>query len=545
MKPTLLAAVMVVGVVSPAWAWAGSGSRYALVVGNNVGRSELDLEPLRFAEQEARNLTEHLVRYGNFDPERVELVVGKGRAEILQAAARLAERHRQDRAELGPLPTLFAIFFTGHGLSGKLLTANEPVRGEEMAALVQRMDATLTIGFFDACYSGSLDWAALKAKGAVSTPGFNLFSELPREVLDSEGTIWFVSSRAGEPSFEDEQLGGLFMHFFTEAFTAAPRDGVGATLEGMWEYAQRETAAWAMRHGRRQSPEKQVRNLKARGPVYFSFPRQRTAQLRFDRDVQGTFLLRYEQAGLVETIVKRAGEPLEVATYEGEALLSRADVAGASRQLSLAAGKVIHVQQIGAAPQVHALGFTDQPVRSKGALPSLELTEPVSRTAVEAGAGYRFALEPAGRLATSPHNLAVWVALERGSFFAALDVSGGLRSGQFEAWSYSLRQLDVRALAGWGFDLGGPRLDVAAIAGPRFSWVRYGSGATRAPLGAWTGGGLRLCWPVPSGKPSVTFSATAAGGALWSQGIAIGATRTSAAPAGVLELALGVPLTRE
>jgi len=34
-----------------------------------------------------------------------------------QAARRLAEQHRADRASLGEVPTLFAFFFTGHGLA--------------------------------------------------------------------------------------------------------------------------------------------------------------------------------------------------------------------------------------------------------------------------------------------------------------------------------------------------------------------------------------------------------------------------------------------
>ncbi|MBI5545993.1 MAG: caspase family protein [Deltaproteobacteria bacterium] len=530
-------------------AWAGSSVRYALIVGNNVGRSsEIDLEPLRHAEREAAQLRGQLVRYANFDPQRVELVQGGSRGAILAAAHRIAEQHRRDVAELGELPSLFALFFTGHGVAGRLLTADEPLSGEDVSAIVQQVDASLSIGFFDACFSGSLDLAGMRGKGLVSTPGFNPVAELPREVLDSEGTMWFVSSRPGELSYEDERLGGLFTHFFTEAFTAAAADGVGVTLESMWEFAVKRTASHAAKHGRRQTPEKIVRNLKERGPLYFSFPLERSAWLRMHPDVEGSFLLLYEQSTLVERIDKRRGAALEVAVFDGPASLRRIDLApgapATSQQLVIERGARLLVQPSSLAPTAHAPGFGEAPVRGKGALPDLELTHRQTRSLWMLEAGYRWQPVPAAMLG-APHAALLGADLARGPLRLGLELGYGRRGEAFADWSYRLHELEARVRAGWGWDLGGPRLDLEAGAGAALHLIDYADGGARKPAGLSVLAGARLMLPVPLRNPYVILQLNGGGTARWAQGVggADHALHLQLAP--ILGVSIGVPLSSD
>lgn len=523
---------------------AGSNVRYALVIGSNRGVTETgELEPLQHAERDATALAAQLVALGNFQPNRVELVTGGGRKAILAAADRLIARHQKDQAELGALPTLFTLFFTGHGTAGKLLTADHPLDGADLADIFTKMDSQLTLTFVDACYAGSLDVEALKAKGATPTPGFNPITELPKEVLESEGAMWFVSSQAGELSYEDKTYGGLFTHFLLEGFTQAPQDGIGVSLENLWEYARQRTSTFAAKNGRAQNPEKIVRRLKSRAPIYLSFPTQRTAALIFDAAIEGTFLVQYEQAALVENIVKPAGQPLEVRTYDGDVVLTRLGGGGPSvpnQRLTLARGARVTVRSGDAAKGAVAAGFTETPIRTKGGSTELSFTERAPQTVFGVGAAYR-ATWIAGSVLGSTHAAGAGLQFARGPIGVSANITAGETGESFAAWSYRLRQIAVDAFAGYGFDLGGLRLDVELGGGPRWWNVSYTDGTRRDPLGGWAGAAVRLSLGLPRLDPWLLIQVRAGLGAQIAQGLAARDDRLYAVPAPVFEAGLVFP----
>ena len=118
---------------------AGSPVRYALIIGNNYGNAPkgVDLPDLKHAENEIRTLRNKLVSLGHFDEsgKRTKVLAGKTRNNILQAAQELAKQRRQDQKLLGGASTLFVFFYTGHGLEGKLLTADQPLTGIDLAKI--------------------------------------------------------------------------------------------------------------------------------------------------------------------------------------------------------------------------------------------------------------------------------------------------------------------------------------------------------------------------------------------------------------------------
>jgi len=521
---------------------AGSSVRYALIVGNDHGESEaVSLEDLTKAEAEAHDLRQRLMRYGNFDEERIAMVAGGGREEILAAARRLSARHRQDRAELGDLPTLFIFYFTGHGVEGALLTRDQPLSGADLATIYQEMDATLSVGFFDACFSESL---ALRGKGAVPTPGFNPLAELPEEVLNAEGSVWFVSSRPDEQSYEDPKLGSLFTYYFLEAFTEGTRDGVAITLDEMWEYARRRTSAHAARYGRSQTPVKVVRHLKARGPLYFSFPAERRAKLRFTSEVEGSFLVQYQHGALVEKIHKPSGEPLEVALYEGEVLLSQlgdktADHAP-TQKLLLQPGRAVTVRTTGTDAAPAAAGYGERQIRGKGALPDLVVTEAGWASTLALTAGYSLALAQP-ELLFGLHRAELGAAFAHGPFGLSLDVSYGYNGDDYQTWGYQLHEVGLRAVGGYGWRIGALRLDLEAGGAPALSMVSYQSGRERQQLALWLGGGGRVLWPLPF-LPQLVLMGRAHVGALRSQGIAAQDQSAYWSPGAQLSLGLAVPV---
>jgi hypothetical protein len=147
----------------------------------------------------------------------------------------------------------------------------------------------------------------------------NLFHEMPEEVLMAEGSVWLVSSRANDPSYEDRTLGGVFTHFFMEALEKAPADGVGITLDSIWNYARRKTVDYTSSRQRRQTPEQVVARLRTRGPMYFSFPMARTARLVLDEGLAGNVVLEYGDGQLVDTMYKQVGRRQELRVFPGPA----------------------------------------------------------------------------------------------------------------------------------------------------------------------------------------------------------------------------------
>lgn len=465
-------------------ALAGSPTRYALVIGNNAAATPagVDLKPLQHAEREASRLARHLVDHGKFAAERVILVTGGTREDVLAAAARLADLHAEDRAEVGDLPSLFAFFFTGHGLAGQLLTADAPVTGSDLAGMFQRMGATFTFGFFDACHSGSLDHDALSAKGLKATAGFNPVAELPEEVIAAEGTMWLVSSKPDEVSYEDRELGGLFTHFFIEAFTQARPDGPGVTLDGMWEYARRQTLSHASRYGRTQTPEKLVRRLKTSGPVYMSFPRARTATLAFAPDVEGTFLLRAADGALVEKVLKPKGQPLEVPVFAGALTVSEPAGQGAMPtpvwSVELEPGERLTVQPRTADQGPPPPGYDDLPISAKGGRTEV-LTRRREQQSFTLSAGYRFD-GPANDFAAVTHLGVARLTWLRGPLAVGFEGGFGGGSADFESWSYAASATRLAVDVGYGFAWGSSRLEAIAGGGLDLLSVTYGDDAVRA-----------------------------------------------------------------
>jgi len=472
----------------PASGRAGSAVRYALVVGNNHGTSNENLPDLKHAEAEARRIQERLVTLGNFDRDRVILLLGRGRRAILAAARQLAEQQRRDRQTLGRVATLFAFFYTGHGLQGQLLTADAPLTGADLAALFREAGATFTVGVFDACFSGSLNLSTLRAKGIRSTPGFNAFADLPREVLTAEGTMWFVSSRPDEVSYEDDRVGGVFSHFFVEGMARARADSIGVTLEDVWEYARLRTQQHTERSGRQQTPQKMVRNLTASGPLYFSFPTRRSATLAFAREVSGRFAIRYDAGQLVEVVQKTPGRRLAVATYPAEIVLERLDGRRVQQRFTLGAGQTVTVEDRGRWQARATLGSREETLHTKGPLfEELVLAHRVRSWTGLVSLGYRAALSPVLRSAAAVHHLVAGLRVDRGPLYLALATGYGHAADEYPAWGYTLHCFDLGLEAGAALDLGPLRAGLGATAALLVRDLRYRDGAGGASAGVGLG----------------------------------------------------------
>ena len=439
----LVVLTLTVAPAGPVRAAGGTISRYALVVGNDVGLAPgLSLPALRHAEQDARDLAELLATYGKFDPERIVVVTGADRLTILAAAARLAALRESDRAQAGEVSTLFAFFYSGHGLRGQLLTPGDPLEGADLGAIFRGMDAAFSLGFFDTCYAGSLE-----AKGAAYVGPVNPLSGLPEDVLRAEGAIWLVSSKPDQVSYEDPEMGGVFTHYFKEAFVAAEADRVGVSLDRMWEYASEATQAHAERHGHEQTPQKKVERLRVEGPVYFSFPTTRSARLLLGEETQGTFVLRYPGSALVERVVKAKGAPLSVAVPSGPLHIAyprTGDEPKTIWRVTVRDGETLRVRPGEPPPGGREPGFARTRLVGKGEEGPLVLETDAPRGELAIATEYSFRPTTTGVLG-APHSFGLGVdgAVGRWSFGGRARF--GFGSADFGNWG-----LDQLA---WGLDL--------------------------------------------------------------------------------------------
>jgi hypothetical protein len=451
-----------------------------MVIGNNSGLDETGQAPfpkLKHAEREARRLREKLLAYSNFDPDvnRTILLTGATKAMVMDAARAIAEQKERDIQSLGKADSLFALFFTGHGLNGKLLLNDGPLEGEDLGKIFSIVGADFNIGIFDACYSGSLDPSLLAQKGIELSPG-NIFRELPEDILTAKGNVWFVSSGPGEVSYEDQNLGGVFTHFFTQALQKAKVDGPGITLEQIWHYTRNMTVAHTSEHGRRQMPQQYVSNMKSTGPMYFSFPIKREASLVLLESIQGEFLLSYAGGQLNERFYKKAGELKKLAVYPGKARLMLFEKSGevtVQEEISFMANEVVTIRSQEDSGVDRKLGEQQQTLWEKGIGAHYLMAETrAQKTTWQIGAGYFLQPVPQGFL-SSFHQALAYLRLDYGQFTLGAQLGYGTTREDLGEWSYQLNALQAGLQAGYGWDISSLRLSLLGGLQLASLWQEY------------------------------------------------------------------------
>jgi hypothetical protein len=459
--------------------------RYALVVGTNEGRDPEtgSLPSLLHAEGEAAKLHDALVESCNFEPTsaRTVLLLHPSRAELLEAIRHLGERVSADKARHPEASALFGFFFTGHGLAGRLVLPDGPLDRADLAALFRAVSADFTVGMFDACYSGSL--SELSAKGVTPTPGVNVLHQLPNEVLNAEGSVWFVSSGPEQVSYEDNRLGGVFTHFFTEALREADPAGPGITLERIWDYAQGRTVAYTTARSRPQRPQQIVSRMKANGPVYFSFPRRRDASLVFSEAVAGSFLLSYRDGELNEVVDKGPGVAEELAVYPGRARLSMMSggEVRAEQDVELRPGSRLVISEMANAAEAPPIGqrvdLVAKGVLLDGGLVSARVIEPNASLLV--GAGFEY---DGGRRALLGAQYAGQAILhfDRDRLATAAVLALGHDRQRFSAWGYRVESAAVELRGGYAVDLDRVRLGMMISVGAGALFQTFDSGRARS-----------------------------------------------------------------
>ncbi len=318
----------------------------ALVVGSNRGGpGQADL---RYAEDDARRVSEVLAGLGRYAPGQVKTLLRPERAAFFAAVEELAARVRERRAQGQKIQLFF--YYSGHARASALDLGAEEVPLAELRKRLLGIPSSMTIAVLDACQSGAFS----RIKGAEASADFSVNS-ISR--LNATGVAVMASSSATELSQESEQLAGsYFTHHLLVALRGAgdsDRDGQ-VTLSEAYRYAYHhtltDTAATAVgsQHVTLET------GLRGKGEVVLSYPAQASSQLELPAALSGQVLLSRDPSGsVIAELQKAAGDPVRLALPAGRyvALFRKgADVRRCELGLSEHESRALDVSDCPAAP---------------------------------------------------------------------------------------------------------------------------------------------------------------------------------------------------
>jgi len=208
-------------------------ARYAVIAGNDAGAAG-DIA-LRYAETDAQKVYDVLLGLGEFRPENMVLLQGRGGAELSRVLISMNARIRAE-STAGRDAVLF-VYYSGHADNQALHAGGELLELELLSRLVQGSSANFRVLVLDACRSGSLT----RVKGSQKTAPFPVLLD---PELSGEGLALLTSSTSDEDAQESDALrGSFFTHYFVSGLRgAADRNGDGSiSLEEAYGYAYQHT----------------------------------------------------------------------------------------------------------------------------------------------------------------------------------------------------------------------------------------------------------------------------------------------------------------
>lgn len=273
MRWTCLASVLGwLAVIGPVQGQAEPSEGFALVVGSNAGGPVQ--APLRYAEDDARRVSDVLRTLGGYDAAQV-------RQLVQPSAAGLRDALDEVRNRIAPLAqsgvrTRFFFYYSGHARADALNLGPEQLPLGELRQAILALPATMSIVVLDGCQSGAFS----RVKGAERAADFSWNSV---ERLNTEGIAVIASSSALELSQESEELrSSYFTHHWLVALRGGgDRDGDGrVTLSEAYQYAYNHTLATTAQTAVGEQHATLETNLRGKDDVALTRPALANTRLR-------------------------------------------------------------------------------------------------------------------------------------------------------------------------------------------------------------------------------------------------------------------------
>jgi hypothetical protein len=290
---------------------ASATTRIAVLVGANNGWDQD--RALRYAEDDASRLGTVLTELGGFATDAVILLRTPTTEQLLAELAGVKQRLRATPEE----EALFVFYYSGHADEQHLHLRGKPLLFTELYRHFRELPATVKLGIFDSCQSGSI----LAAKGGQPAPAFRLTVS---DGLSVHGTVILTSSGADELSQEASALSGSFFthHLVSGLRGAADDDGdLQVSLEEVYRYASTRTQLdTALTPTGAQRPTFRY-ELKGRGRLYLSRFKGLSALLVFPPEGPRCFVTDVDERQLVAEFFPRKQGPLRLWIPAGAHLL--------------------------------------------------------------------------------------------------------------------------------------------------------------------------------------------------------------------------------
>ncbi|MBN1307128.1 MAG: hypothetical protein JXA18_04370 [Chitinispirillaceae bacterium] len=284
-------------------AGAASAARFALLVGNPHGGS--DVAALKFVDNDLKAMGTTLSGYCGFQKEHIVSIVGKGPYEVDEAFGRL--RRMLPEGE----ENLLLLYYTGHADRENLKMGEMRFPITEMKRRFSAFPASIRIGIFDACQSGSFT----RLKGGKLAAPF-LFKDMEK----IKGEVILSSSSATENAQESDLYGNSIFtfHFVNALRGSGDLSGDGkVTLSEAYQYTYNRTVSSTARTwGGVQHPSYQFR-IQGEGDVVLADLTVGTRGILLEGGVAGEVTMFDSSSNIVADCAKEQGSRMIIALNPG------------------------------------------------------------------------------------------------------------------------------------------------------------------------------------------------------------------------------------
>jgi hypothetical protein len=299
--PLLAATLVALFLARPAGA---ETTRYAVVVGNNIGLASAD--PLRWAERDAERMAGLLVDLGRVLPENLAVLRGRGPEELRRAFDDVSRRAAERPGE-----SMFVFYYSGHADSGWLRMGGQGIALEEIRRRLEQLPVKVRVAIVDACQSGAIT----RAKGGKVVSPF--LEDLPVRVA---GLVILTSASAAEAAQESDVIGSSFFSHHLMSGLRGPADASGdgaVTATEAYDYAYRLTVRETEGTSTGTQHPTFLYALEGEGDVPLTVIGLGRARVELAGAVAGTVLFLGAGGRIEAEVVKRGGEPMTLALVPG------------------------------------------------------------------------------------------------------------------------------------------------------------------------------------------------------------------------------------
>jgi hypothetical protein len=283
---------------------------YAIVIGSNTGGA--GQPTLRFAENDAQQITGVLREVGHFDASDITVLAHPDNARVIRAIDEVAAKVRADADRNEQAQVVF--YYSGHARANAINLGDEELSLASLRERLRALPAALTVVVLDACQSGA--FAQIKGAERAADFSYNSVSKLTQK-----GLVVMASSTQQELSQESDELGAsYFTHYLVTGLRgAADVDGDGrVSLDEAYRYAYRRTLASTARTRVGEQHVTLETDLAGQGDLPMTYPAEAKAQLELPSGLDARVLIQHRASGaVVAELQKTKGSPIRLALVAG------------------------------------------------------------------------------------------------------------------------------------------------------------------------------------------------------------------------------------